>query len=159
MCDGRKEFLMSKAQFLELLSQKLSEELSREDVMSQLKYYEEYIYGEMKKGRSEEEVMMELGDPYMIARTILDTSTGAVYEDVVYEDAVSVDTEGNQSKEPKRRSIVMGNWGCLLTVLVLILIGIALISVIGSVVVALLPVIIPVAAVLLVIALVNGFRK
>ena len=150
---------MNKAQFLELLSQKLSEDLSRADVIGHVNYYETYINEEIGKGRSEEEVMMELGDPYMIARTILDTSSGSAYEDVVYEDAVSVDTEQGQNEKPKAKSFVMGNWGCLLTILILILLGISLISVIGSVVISLWPVFLPTVCVALILVVIRKLRR
>lgn len=63
---------MGKLEFLQKLSEKLSEELPRGVVLSNLRYYESYIDGEVAKGKSVESVMDELGDPYMIARTIID---------------------------------------------------------------------------------------
>lgn len=85
---------MNKAQFLEILGQKLSEELPRNRVISNLQYYESYIDGAIRAGKSEREVLEELGDPYMIAHTILDTETGeAFYEQQFAEDAVFTQTE------------------------------------------------------------------
>ena len=40
-------------------------------------YYDDYIRSERQKGRSESDIMDELGDPRLIARTILDTTPGA----------------------------------------------------------------------------------
>ena len=42
-----------------------------------LRYYDDYIRSERQKGRSEADIMDELGDPRLIARTILDTTPGA----------------------------------------------------------------------------------
>lgn len=85
---------MNKAQFLEILGQKLSEELPRNRVISNLQYYESYIDGAVAAGKLEQEVLEELGDPYMIAHTILDTETGeAFYEQQFAEDAVFTQTE------------------------------------------------------------------
>ena len=45
-----------------------------EPFLGQLRYYDDYIRSERQKGRSEADIMEELGDPRLIARTILDTS-------------------------------------------------------------------------------------
>ncbi|MEE1196104.1 MAG: DUF1700 domain-containing protein [Lachnospiraceae bacterium] len=91
---------MNKLQFLEILGQKLSEELPRSRVISNLQYYESYIEGAVRAGKPEKEVLEELGDPYMIARTILDTETGeAFYEEQFAEDAEFVQTETTYSEK------------------------------------------------------------
>ena len=64
---------MTKAEFLEMMEQKLTGELDENTVAKTLRYYSEYIDSETRKGRSEEEVLEELGSPLLIARTILDT--------------------------------------------------------------------------------------
>lgn len=70
---------MGKREFLEILSERLIEALPREVVINHLRYYEEYINGELQKGKSLSEVMIELGDPLMIAHTIINTETGESY--------------------------------------------------------------------------------
>ena len=52
---------------------KLSEEFSTAEVLSQIQYYQGYIDGEMRKGKTEEEILDELGDPMLIAKTILES--------------------------------------------------------------------------------------
>ncbi len=42
-----------------------------------LEYYEEYINTEIRKGRDEGEVLSELGDPRLIARTIVEAGGGS----------------------------------------------------------------------------------
>ena len=64
---------MTKAEFLEMMEQKLTGELDENTVAKTLRYYSEYIDSETRKGRSGEEVLEELGSPLLIARTILDT--------------------------------------------------------------------------------------
>lgn len=39
--------------------------------------YRDYITGEIRKGRTEEQVMDDLGDPRLIARTIIETQGGS----------------------------------------------------------------------------------
>lgn len=90
---------MSKLEFLQKLSERLSEELPRGVVLSNLRYYESYIDSEVAKGKSVESVMNELGDPYMIARTIIDglESDGFTNQDyadeTVYAETIYPETE------------------------------------------------------------------
>ena len=65
---------MSKREFLEVLRETLSEELSQNVVNGHIQYYDQYISGEINKGVSETEATDRLGDPRLIARTILETS-------------------------------------------------------------------------------------
>ena len=54
----------------------LSGKVSPGVVTENLNYYEDYINTEIRKGRSEEEVLAGLGDPRLIARTIVETDPG-----------------------------------------------------------------------------------
>jgi len=63
---------MSKNEFLELLRAALSGEIPGLEIESNMKYYEDYIRTEGSK-TSEEEVINQLGDPRLIAKTIIDT--------------------------------------------------------------------------------------
>lgn len=74
---------MNKHEFLEGLRDALSGDVPPAVVQEQLQYYSGYIQSEIQKGRTEEAVMEELGDPRLIARTIEDTTPGA--EDGAYE--------------------------------------------------------------------------
>ena len=63
---------MTKNEFLELLRTALLGEIPDTEIESNMKYYEEYIRSEGYK-TSEEEVINQLGDPRLIAKTIVDT--------------------------------------------------------------------------------------
>ncbi len=65
---------MTKEEFLTELREALSGSISPAAVNENVRYYDEYIETESRKGRSEDEVMGELGDPRLIAKTIIDTS-------------------------------------------------------------------------------------
>lgn len=76
---------MNRAQFLETLRSQLTGKMYAERVEAHLRYYEDYIQSQVRGGRSEDEVLEELGDPRLIARTLLDTDTSsgdAIYEEV-----------------------------------------------------------------------------
>ena len=65
---------MSKQQFLDELAARLREEGAELLVAENLNFYRSYIEEEVAKGRSEEEVLAELGNPALIARSILDAA-------------------------------------------------------------------------------------
>ena len=67
---------MSRQEFLDGLRTALNGEVAPSVIRDNLSYYEGYISDEMKKGRREEDVLGGLGDPRLIARTIIDTSGG-----------------------------------------------------------------------------------
>ena len=64
---------MTKQEFIDALSMKLSEDLDAGSVYNETRYYIGYIDAETAKGRTEEEVTEELGDPILIARNIVDS--------------------------------------------------------------------------------------
>ena len=65
---------MNRQEFLDGLSRALAGEVSEEKRQSDIRYYRDYIAEEVSKGRSEEDVLTELGDPRLIARTIVDAA-------------------------------------------------------------------------------------
>ncbi len=77
---------MRKEEFLEKLRARLSQTMSQQEVTAQIRYYENYIQEQMQNGRSEEEVLTELGDPLLIAKNT-DGCTG---------DAGRVQSSGDQ---------------------------------------------------------------
>lgn len=68
---------MSKNEFIQGLEAALSGSVPPETVRENLIYYRDYIRTELEKGRTEQDIMDELGDPRLIARTIMDTTPGA----------------------------------------------------------------------------------
>lgn len=67
---------MEKQEFLDKLRLALNGKVAPETVADTVNYYEEYINTEVRMGRSEEDVMTSLGDPRLIARTIVETKGG-----------------------------------------------------------------------------------
>ncbi len=63
---------MTRQEFLDILGRALRRELSETEVMDNLRYYEDYIRRETAGGKAESEVLAGLGDPRLIARTILE---------------------------------------------------------------------------------------
>lgn len=65
---------MNKREFLQKLREYLSYELPERYVDKNIDYYSDYIDNEVRSGRSVREVLEDLGDPQLIARTITDAA-------------------------------------------------------------------------------------
>ena len=151
---------MTKQKFLEMMRLSLNGKVSSSLVMENLRYYEDYINVEIRKGRDESEVLNELGDPRLIARTIAQTSG--------MESDQSTDFKGNRAWQEAQDAgyrpggharqfflkvlfrVPMWVWLILLLLIVTVILGVVF-SVIG----AILPVLLPIVLVLL---LVKVFR-
>ena len=68
---------MSKTEFLDILYNQLSGQMPEGSVAAHVQYYRNYIEDKQQKGRTETDILKELGDPRLIARTLLDTEVGA----------------------------------------------------------------------------------
>ena len=75
---------MTKETFLSQLGSALSGNMDSGKVNENLRYYSEYISGEVQGGKTEEEVLQMLGDPWILARTLIDADNGTDRE-TVYE--------------------------------------------------------------------------
>ena len=127
---------MTRFEFSKNLRKALSGRVSHTVVNENVAYYENYIDAEIKKGRSEKEVLAELGDPRLIAKTIIDTAG----EDG---DAYMEETAKNSSGQTfAGRTFRLPLW---IGIIVLFLIVVMVFKVVGLVLGVLLPVIIPIA--------------
>ena len=68
---------MNTGEFLSRLEDALRGKVANQVIEANLQYYRDYITGEIRKGRTEEQVMDDLGDPRLIARTIIETQGGS----------------------------------------------------------------------------------
>ena len=67
---------MGRREFLEILRGQLSGQMAQGKAAAHVRYYEDYIQSQVRSGRSETDVLAELGDPRLIARTLIDTDDG-----------------------------------------------------------------------------------
>ena len=151
---------MTREEFLRRLSEALEGNISAGAVQDNLNYYNQYILDEVRGGKTEEEVLQSLGDPWAIARTIIDTDTGSGSgESRIYEDAY----EDAQTETPDRRQTgtlhVFGFdtwWKKILLVLGIILFFVIIIAVVTGIIQLLAPLVIPVLVIVIVIKLIGG---
>lgn len=72
---------MTKEGFLAGLRKSLEDTLEPREIENHISYYRNYIEDEIRSGRSESDVINELGDPWVIAKSIKDmTEAGIEYQ-------------------------------------------------------------------------------
>jgi uncharacterized membrane protein len=80
------EVLMNCDEFLRLFREALDGKVSEQIINDNANYYRSYINSEIRKGKSEAEVLASLGDPRLLAKTIEESTKFATGEgDSYYE--------------------------------------------------------------------------
>ena len=79
--------VMTRDKFLQELRIALQGRIPQAQVNGHLEYYETYIIEESRKGRTEEQVLLYLGNPRLIAKTIIDIYGGGISEEGYSADA------------------------------------------------------------------------
>lgn len=148
---------MTKSEFLEKLRAALGNDLTGSIIQENVNYYDQYIRDEMSRGRSEAEVIAELGDPWVLAQTIIDTASNKQGQ------------QGSSSYEPERNTYGKDDsrmnsmrktdwWKIILLILGVVGILIVILTVIGGVISFLAPILIPVLIIMIVIRLFSNRR-
>ena len=130
---------MNKEAFIDTLRRALYGKVSDYELTDHVSYYEDYIRQEMNRGRSEQEVLEELGDPRLIARTILETS-GMKAPEVEY----TIDEEPADHEEGGVKVHTFSGWKATLMMALIVAAVIAMIVLVLGLAIYLLPVIIAV---------------
>ena len=158
---------MTKETFLSQLGSALSGNMDSGKVNENLRYYSEYISGEVQGGKTEEEVLQMLGDPWILARTLIDADNGTDRE-TVYE---AGGTYENQSAGRNRNGDAGGTsyggkeresgkwWKKLLLVLFVIMIVLLVFAIISGVIRIFAPFVLPILLVIIVIRILKGKRR
>lgn len=121
---------MNRSEFLQELTKALRNDLSESFVQENVNFYNNYISEEARKGRAESEILDELGDPWIIARTAIEAAEnrgqGYAYE-------TSELGSKSQQKNEKAPVNMFGLDTVWKKILVLVVIGVILISFLGIV--------------------------
>lgn len=160
---------MKRQEFLQELQRALQGEVGQAAINEHIKYYENYIIEESRKGKSEEEVIQQLGNPRLIAKTLIDTTEqfGNASGEAYYSEYSSRMNMGDRKgfhadyEEGKGWDIRFGKFklNSWYGKLLMILIAITIIVVAAHVVAFLLPIIVIVVLVLLIISMFFGNRR
>lgn len=127
---------MTKIEFVDSIRRGISGLNDYVIINDTVNYYQEYIETAIRKGRSEEEVLEELGDPRLIAKSIM-ASHQAVPDGAV-EDEEEKRSDSIQLNTSRGRNMVIPMW---LVKAGLIVGGVVVLGVVGFVFVKLIPVI------------------
>ncbi len=153
---------MTKQEFLQELRLALQGQLSQAAINENIRYYDNYIMEEIRKGSSEEGVTSRLGNPRLIAKTLIDTTdsfgraAGSDYFAGSYGQAEpgaahTGEVDGREQKGPR-----LGTWyGKLFLVAAAILI----IVIVANVIAVLLPILVPIIIIFLIYSLFFGDRR
>lgn len=145
---------MGRTEFIEILQRTLAASMGSSLVNSNVRYYQEYFDTEIRKGRSEEEVLSSLGDPRLLAKTIIEASKHEGQSlrpeyDEVYEEGA----EENDSREYGGKVYRMPGWMLLVLLIIIIVV---VIGIVGSILSMLLPIVLPI---LFVVFIIRFFQK
>ncbi len=139
---------MDRTEFIDRLQHALSGGVSSSQVAENVRYYREYIDMEIRKGRSEEDVLGSLGDPRLLAKSIIEANKRAGVTEGTnrnYDEETPEDVYGDR---PEKMHVVhMPGW---LIILIAVVILLLIIGVAFSLISVLAPVIIPVLVVVLI---------
>lgn len=121
---------MDRNEFITNLQRHLTGKVSVEKLKELTGYYCDYIDAEIRKGKSEEEVLDSLGDPRLLAKTIVETEGNDNYHNysqTVYED-------GNEEEGGRKRGFhinIKGWLFWLVAILILCLVFYVVFGIVG----------------------------
>ncbi len=138
---------MDKQEFLDRLRLALSGNVSARLVEENVKYYEGYINTQSRLGYPEAEILSSLGDPRLIAKSIIMANDGSFSDNTSgssrnhSEDLYNTEYYAEKRNNNALRIMNMPRW---LVILLVILVVLGIISVVTSVISALLPFAVPI---------------
>lgn len=137
---------MSKREFIDRLESALNGKVSPSIVTENVNYYQDYINMEIRKGRREEEVLQMLGDPRLIAKTIIETNNKggrSGYQEAGNGGSVYRETDYTGTAQDFGRTYKKFQMSGLLFIAIVVLVLFLIFSFIFSVLSFLAPIIIP----------------
>lgn len=161
---------MDKNEFLEKLAKALAGQVPASVIEENINYYSSYISGEVQKGTPLQQVLEDLGDPRLIAKSIIDANGGGSDTAGYYEDSESGRTGSyGTEREPedpfgqqsgKFRSFhFSGFWGLFLLIVIVCCIFMIVGTVIGGIFLLIRPILLPLLVILLIYHIFQGPRR
>ncbi len=141
---------MNRREFINGLRQALELKMTKNEIDAQVEYYAEYIKSEVKAGRSESEVVEELGDPWAIAKNL------GYESDTISEETTTPETESFSGQANNKVYTTNSKWVVWGILFVIIAILFTVLSLAMSMVSFFAPVILPVFLVMFVMRM---FKK
>ena len=149
---------MSRQEFLQRLRETLTGEVPGNVVEENIRYYDEYISTEVRNGGTEEEVIASIGDPRLIAKTIMDANENA--KDTSYSGENRTVYEENMDTGRKIHYMDLNKWYWkLLGAVVFVLIFFVIAGILTGNFSLLIPLMGPLLLVLLILWIIRGIRR
>lgn len=148
---------MSKQEFLQRLRDTLTGEVPGHIIEENIRFYNEYISTEVNSGTREEDVIASIGDPRLIAKTIMEAS-----ENAKESHHSSSQTVNEDSKEAGRRMHVVdfSKWYWkFLGVITVMIFFFVLASIVTGIFALMMPLMGPLLLVLLIYWFIRGLRR
>ena len=128
---------MDRTEFIEILRSQLSGQMQEGRASAHVRYYEDYIQSQVRSGRTEAEVLAELGDPRLIAKTLIDTNVENetdTYDDYQESYRNKYQSDGNQTTSKHKYKLDLSTWyGKAIVILCAVVIVVALVALIGTI--------------------------
>lgn len=149
---------MDKQEFLDKLRTALSGNVSAKLVEENVRYYEEYINSQIRLGFPEEQVLKSLGEPRLLAKSIImanggDNTTSSTTRD---KDLYNTEYYADTQNANNLKVVKLPKW---LTITIICLVIALVLFVITSVVSVILPIVVPVVFIYLLIKLFKDWLK
>lgn len=162
---------MNKEEYLRGLEEALAGEVPASVIRENMNYYNSYLSQEMAKGRTVDEIAEEIGEPRIVARTIIDSceASGAAYgtdgdgygtyEEGSYDTSYDRNPFGGNSS-PQIHYFDLNKWYWkLLLILILLTVGSIVFSIVGGIFALLIRFAGPILMILLVIWFFKNIRN
>ena len=153
---------MSKEEFLRDLQEALAGEVSEAVIRDNVTYYDSYLSQEISRGRTVDEVTDEIGDAWIVAKTIIDSSEAAgETSDTKYDSQGAYKGYGEPQKPfTGIHTIDLSKWywKLLLSVLV-IAVGTTVLGIVGSIAAVLLKLAGPLLMIFLMIWFIKSLKR
>lgn len=148
---------MDKRTFIEKLQRALAGGLNSNQVADNVRYYQDYIESEIRKGKSENEVLSQLGDPRLLAKSIIEANkrSGESYgSNREFDEEMTDNPTFKRKVRSFENGLMLPGWLIMLiiTVIAVIILGLAL-----SLLSTFLPVIIVGLAAILIVKVIQNF--
>lgn len=158
---------MDRYEFVSTLRAVLTGEVPASVVEDNVRYYDSYISQEIAGGKSEREVLEALGDPRLIAKTIIDTNGsqesreayGGTYTQSGPEKGFHAEFNENGGVDLKYRQFNLNTWyGRLLLLILVILVLTIVFTIVGGILSWLFPILLPVLLVVWIVRIFSDRR-
>lgn len=152
---------MTKYEFLEKMRHALANDLSGPVVQENVEYYDSYISEEVRNGRNETVVIEELGDPWAIARTIIESVENAesTREEYTYGSGQQAYEQEVREKNHFHVPGLGAWWKRMLVILGVLGVVMLFAAVIGGIFAFLAPILVPCLIIVFILRMMGGNRR